>query len=157
MVPVMSGCCLDCLTLCGIPENCVEFLGKIDNSFLPQKCTQNYQSAQCCLLKYFMSKNPELHTVNQNFIYLIHLAKNALSRCFTESLDVTLALYCPSVLQVQRGLSEELNRLYTMFTQRNPYFISRGGKVSVIAHSLGCVIVYDIVTGWRPDSWQVNK
>jgi len=74
-----------------------------------------------------------------------------------EFLDVTLALYCTSVLQVQRGLSEELNRLYTMFTQRNPYFISRGGKVSVIAHSLGCVIVYDIVTGWRPDSWQVNK
>jgi hypothetical protein len=34
MVPVMSGCCLDCLALCGIPENCVEFLGKIDNSFL---------------------------------------------------------------------------------------------------------------------------
>lgn len=58
--------------------------------------------------------------------------------------------------EVQRGLSEELNRLYTMFTQRNPYFISRGGKVSVIAHSLGCVIVYDIVTGWRPDSWQVG-
>ena len=58
--------------------------------------------------------------------------------------------------EVQRGLSEELNRLYTMFTQRNPYFMSNGGKVSVIAHSLGCVIVYDIVTGWRPDSWQVG-
>lgn len=59
--------------------------------------------------------------------------------------------------QVQRGLLEELNRLYTIFTQRNPYFTSSGGKVSVIAHSLGCVIVYDIVTGWRPDLWQVNK
>ncbi|KDR06875.1 hypothetical protein L798_03356, partial [Zootermopsis nevadensis] len=59
--------------------------------------------------------------------------------------------------EVQRGLLEELNRLYTMFTQRNPYFTSSGGKVSVIAHSLGCVIVYDIVTGWRSDLWQVNK
>lgn len=58
--------------------------------------------------------------------------------------------------EVQHGLSEELNRLYTMFTQRNPHFASSGGKVSVIAHSLGCVIVYDIVTGWRPDSWQVG-
>jgi hypothetical protein len=61
------------------------------------------------------------------------------------------------MLQVQCGLSEELNRLYTKFTQRNPCFISNGGKVSVIAHSLGCVTVYDIVTGWRPDSWQVNE
>ncbi|XP_021941113.1 phospholipase DDHD1-like isoform X2 [Zootermopsis nevadensis] len=58
--------------------------------------------------------------------------------------------------EVQRGLLEELNRLYTMFTQRNPYFTSSGGKVSVIAHSLGCVIVYDIVTGWRSDLWQVG-
>jgi len=39
MVPVMSGHFLDCLALCGIPENCVEFRGKIDNSFLPQKCS----------------------------------------------------------------------------------------------------------------------
>ncbi|XP_069684791.1 phospholipase DDHD1-like isoform X2 [Periplaneta americana] len=58
--------------------------------------------------------------------------------------------------EVQRGLSEELNRLYTMFTQRNPYFTSNGGKVSVIAHSLGCVIVYDIVTGWKPETWQAG-
>jgi hypothetical protein len=39
MVPVMSGHFLDCLALCGIPENCVEFRGKIDNSFLSQKCS----------------------------------------------------------------------------------------------------------------------
>ncbi|XP_066990985.1 phospholipase DDHD1 [Anabrus simplex] len=59
--------------------------------------------------------------------------------------------------EVQRGLLEELNRLYTMFSRRNPYFAANGGKVSVIAHSLGCVIVYDIVTGWRPGCWQVDS
>jgi phospholipase DDHD1 len=52
--------------------------------------------------------------------------------------------------QIQNGLCNELNRLYSMFKERNPYFESNGGKVSVIAHSLGCVIVYDIVTGWIP-------
>lgn len=50
--------------------------------------------------------------------------------------------------EIQKGLTCELNRLYSTFTQRNPHFTSRGGKVSVIAHSLGCVIVYDIITGW---------
>ncbi|XP_034235405.1 phospholipase DDHD1-like [Thrips palmi] len=50
--------------------------------------------------------------------------------------------------EIQKGLTCELNRLYSTFTQRNPDFASRGGKVSIIAHSLGCVIVYDIITGW---------
>lgn len=50
--------------------------------------------------------------------------------------------------EIQKGLTCELNRLYSTFTQRNPDFTSRGGKVSIIAHSLGCVIVYDIITGW---------
>ncbi|KAL0280809.1 UNVERIFIED_CONTAM: hypothetical protein PYX00_001992 [Menopon gallinae] len=54
--------------------------------------------------------------------------------------------------EVQRGLREELNRLYSMFSARNPYFINKGGKISVIAHSLGCVILYDIIMGLRPGS-----
>ncbi|RXG54722.1 Phospholipase DDHD1 [Armadillidium vulgare] len=52
--------------------------------------------------------------------------------------------------EIVNGLACELDRLYTMFTARNPYFEANGGKVSVIAHSLGCVITYDIVTGWCP-------
>jgi len=31
----------------------------------------------------------------------------------------------------------ELNRLYASFTARNPYFKANGGKVSIVAHSLG--------------------
>ena len=53
-------------------------------------------------------------------------------------------------------LQEELNRLYEMFVQRNPYFEANGGKVSIAAHSLGCVVTYDILTGWTQDvehSW----
>ena len=47
--------------------------------------------------------------------------------------------------EVRAGLQKELNRLYSMFTSRHPEW---QGKVSILAHSLGCVIVYDIVTGW---------
>lgn len=49
--------------------------------------------------------------------------------------------------EIQDGLVTEMNRLYTMFRERNPSFIP---KVSVIAHSLGAVITYDVVTGWLP-------
>ncbi|XP_014242106.1 phospholipase DDHD1-like isoform X2 [Cimex lectularius] len=56
----------------------------------------------------------------------------------------TSPLYCG---EIQLGLVTEMNRLYSMFLERNPHMKP---KVSVIAHSLGAVIVYDIVTGWMP-------
>ena len=59
-------------------------------------------------------------------------------------------------MEIWQALQEELNRLYEMFVQRNPYFESNGGKVSIVSHSLGCVVTYDILTGWTQDvehSW----
>ncbi len=38
--------------------------------------------------------------------------------------------------------------LYKKFCCRNPSFLERNGKVSIIAHSLGSVIAYDILTLW---------
>ncbi|XP_070577524.1 phospholipase DDHD1-like isoform X2 [Ptychodera flava] len=52
--------------------------------------------------------------------------------------------------EIVRGLQSELNRLYKMFCDRNPGFEANDGKVSVISHSLGSVITYDILTGWNP-------
>ena len=44
-------------------------------------------------------------------------------------------------------LYECLFRLYEMFVARHPNFESNGGKVSIVSHSLGCVITYDILSG----------
>ncbi|XP_030574553.1 phospholipase DDHD1 [Archocentrus centrarchus] len=52
--------------------------------------------------------------------------------------------------EITKGLTQELNKLYTLFCSRNPEFEERGGKVSIVSHSLGCVITYDIITGWDP-------
>nr|XP_057946943.1 phospholipase DDHD1 isoform X2 [Doryrhamphus excisus] len=52
--------------------------------------------------------------------------------------------------EITKGLTQELNRLYSLFCSRNPEFEDRGGKVSIVSHSLGCVITYDIMTGWDP-------
>lgn len=46
------------------------------------------------------------------------------------------------------GVRDEMNRLYAMFCARNPYFLERNCKVSIVAHSLGSVIAYDILTLW---------
>ncbi|XP_067312333.1 phospholipase DDHD1 isoform X2 [Pseudorasbora parva] len=52
--------------------------------------------------------------------------------------------------EITKGLTQELNRLYSLFCSRNPEFERNGGKVSIISHSLGCVITFDIMTGWDP-------
>ncbi|WFD01311.1 hypothetical protein MYAM1_004073 [Malassezia yamatoensis] len=40
----------------------------------------------------------------------------------------------------------ELNRLYRLFLQRNPEFLQRGGKVSILGHSLGSALASDLLT-----------
>ena len=40
-------------------------------------------------------------------------------------------------MEIWSALQFELNRLYQMFTQRNPTFEANGGKVSIVSHSLG--------------------
>ncbi|VDO01757.1 unnamed protein product [Rodentolepis nana] len=50
--------------------------------------------------------------------------------------------------EINQSLRIELNRLYCLFCERHPYFELNGGKVSILAHSLGCVISYDLITGW---------
>ncbi|XP_039176544.1 phospholipase DDHD1 isoform X2 [Crotalus tigris] len=52
--------------------------------------------------------------------------------------------------ELVKGLQQEMNRLYTLFCSRNPEFTGKKGKVSIVSHSLGCVITYDIMTGWNP-------
>ncbi|BHF73220.1 Phospholipase ddhd1 [Sparganum proliferum] len=50
--------------------------------------------------------------------------------------------------EISRNLLTELNRLYSLFRDRHPYFERDGGRVSILSHSLGSVIAYDLITGW---------
>jgi phospholipase DDHD1 len=44
------------------------------------------------------------------------------------------------------SLTTKLNRLYKLFCEHNPYFEGKNGRVSLIAHSLGSVVVHDVLT-----------
>ncbi|XP_017331547.1 phospholipase DDHD1 isoform X2 [Ictalurus punctatus] len=59
--------------------------------------------------------------------------------------------------EITKGLTQELNRLYSLFCSRNPEFEQKGGKVSIVSHSLGCVIAYDIMTGWDPVRFRLQE
>lgn len=34
-------------------------------------------------------------------------------------------------------VTKEINRVYKLFVERNPYFLENNGQVSILAHSLG--------------------
>lgn len=34
-------------------------------------------------------------------------------------------------------VTKEVNRVYKLFIERNPYFLKNNGQVSILAHSLG--------------------
>ena len=52
------------------------------------------------------------------------------------------------LLQIIDGVRDEMIHLYMKFCSRNPSFLEQNGKVSIVAHSLGSVIAYDILTLW---------
>ncbi|CAF3679891.1 unnamed protein product [Rotaria socialis] len=64
----------------------------------------------------------------------------------SDILFYTSPFYCQKI--ISRCINE-MNRLYNIFLQRNPSF---NGQVSVIGHSLGSVIIYDILASQTPVS-----
>ncbi|KAM8760651.1 triacylglycerol hydrolase DDHD2-like isoform 4-T5 [Acanthopagrus schlegelii] len=54
--------------------------------------------------------------------------------------------YCQTIVDT---VASEINRLHTLFNQRHPEF---KGAVSVVGHSLGSLILFDLLTNQRTDS-----
>ncbi|WPH00276.1 Hypothetical protein R9X50_00310000 [Acrodontium crateriforme] len=61
------------------------------------------------------------------------------------ALDVLLYQSPAYKEHISRIVLQECNRIYAQFVQRNPTFESKGGKVSMIGHSLGSAIMFDIL------------
>jgi hypothetical protein len=48
-------------------------------------------------------------------------------------------------VQILDGLKFQLHKQYSAFMKHHPHFLSNGGTVSIIGHSLGSVITYDLL------------
>lgn len=59
--------------------------------------------------------------------------------------------------EIMQAIRQELNMVYTQYTSRNPSFEQNGGKVSIIAHSLGSVIIHDVLTLWNSYLMEKDK
>jgi len=63
----------------------------------------------------------------------------------------TSPLYCQTILDTVCG---EINKIYKLFTTRNPGF---KGDCSVIGHSLGSLILFDLLSGQKREDGQKDE
>ncbi|CAH8521348.1 unnamed protein product [Dicrocoelium dendriticum] len=88
-------------------------------------------------------------TLNLNFATLENITvgqmrplRMYINNCFIDVLYYTSPVYR---VEIMKSLSWELTRLFNLFMRNNPHFLQKGGQVSVLAHSLGTVIMHDIL------------
>ena len=86
-------------------------------------------------------------TVENITISQMRPLRSYINHCFVDILYYTSPIYRNDIMN---SLSMELTRLFNLFCTKNPHFLQKGGQVSVLAHSLGTVIMYDILRS--PDS-----
>ncbi|RWS26786.1 phospholipase DDHD2-like protein [Leptotrombidium deliense] len=65
-----------------------------------------------------------------------------------DALFYTSPVYCQTIID---AVASELNRLYNIFKKRNPHF---KGNVAVVGHSLGSLILFDILSHQRENEQQ---
>ncbi|CAH8500508.1 unnamed protein product [Schistosoma bovis] len=68
--------------------------------------------------------------------------RDYINQSFVDILYYTSPVYRHDIMQ---SLSYELTRLFNLFCSKNPQFLQKGGQISVLAHSLGSVIMHDIL------------
>ncbi|KAG2231733.1 hypothetical protein INT48_003588, partial [Thamnidium elegans] len=61
-------------------------------------------------------------------------------------LDIPLYLTSRYHGQMMNIVIKEANRVYRLFIERNPHFLENKGQVSILAHSLGSLLAFDILT-----------
>lgn len=72
--------------------------------------------------------------------------RNFTNDTLLDILFYTSPVYCQTIMQTVGG---ELNRLYSLFKRRNPDF---SGNVYVGGHSLGSLIMFDLLCNQKPKS-----
>ena len=132
------------------------------------KCTDSVREvAKSMIDKYFpskcMSSRVEFFPVNwrtqlildKGLVSKITLSdakgfRNMLNLSVGDVMYYTSARFGPEILD---SLLLQLNKLYMKFIERNPEFVSKG-KISILAHSLGSVVMYDALYSCIPQKEQ---
>ncbi|XP_075223476.1 SEC23-interacting protein-like isoform X2 [Lycorma delicatula] len=81
----------------------------------------------------------------------IHRLRQFTNDTLLDILFYTSPVFCETIVQ---AVGNELNRLYKLFRTRNPQF---NGGVSLGGHSLGSLILFDMLCNQKPDAPQTTS
>ncbi|CAO1638617.1 unnamed protein product [Sympodiomycopsis kandeliae] len=73
----------------------------------------------------------------------IPFVRNIVSKVILDVPYYLSSIHKPKMIE---AVTYELNRVYRLFIKRNPEFLEKGGKVSIIGHSLGSCLATDILS-----------
>ena len=92
------------------------------------------------------------HNFNDDVVTSVMLHKMRRIRTLFNNTALDIMYYTSPLYRndIVNGLEEELKRLYSLFISHNPDFEKCNGKVSLFCHSLGSVIMFDILAKWDP-------
>nr|CDS15584.1 phospholipase DDHD1 [Echinococcus granulosus] len=90
--------------------------------------------------------------LNEGIIRSVTITDCQPLRAYLNSTALDIMYYTSSIqrMEIMRAFHHEVVRLYSLFCARNPHFTERGGKVSIMAHSLGAVVAFDVLTTSTP-------
>lgn len=90
--------------------------------------------------------------LNEGTIGSVTLPECQPLRAYLNSTALDVMYYTSSVqrMEIMRTFHQAVVRIYNLFCKHNPQFLENGGKISIIAHSLGAVIAFDVLTNSTP-------
>ncbi|KAI8084102.1 DDHD domain-containing protein [Gilbertella persicaria] len=74
-------------------------------------------------------------------------------------LDIPLYMTSKYHELMMQVVTKEINRVYHLFIERNPQFLKNNGQVTILAHSLGSLLAFDILScqpfaqKQKPNTW----
>ncbi|VDM32302.1 unnamed protein product [Hydatigera taeniaeformis] len=90
--------------------------------------------------------------LNEGIIRSVTITDCQPLRAYLNSTALDIMYYTSSIqrMEIMGAFHHEIVRLYGLFRAHNPNFIEQGGKVSIMAHSLGAVVAFDVLTTSTP-------
>ena len=125
----------------------------------------NFRLRETCSLlqkKYFTARKGRLEFLPVEWRTNLQLSEDIIRsvtitdcqplRAYLNSTALDIMYYTSSIqrMEIMKAFHHEIVRLFNLFCTHNPGFIERGGKVSVMAHSLGAVVAFDVLTASTP-------
>ena len=90
--------------------------------------------------------------LNEEIIRSVTITDCQPLRAYLNSTALDIMYYTSSIqrMEIMKAFHYEIIRLFHLFCSHNPDFVERGGKVSVMAHPLGAVVAFDVLTASTP-------